>query len=67
MSPEEKANYHQKAKDGPTFIKEERCDTRGVPLTWKAREEQNKISEKDQLMQKVEDMVSYFANQGSMS
>lgn len=67
MSPEEKASYHQKAKDGggTTFIKEERCDTRGVPLNWKEREEQKKISEKDHLLQKVEDMISYFATQGS--
>ncbi|EFX62966.1 hypothetical protein DAPPUDRAFT_336128, partial [Daphnia pulex] len=68
LSPEEKASYHQKAKDGggTTFIKEERCDTRGVPLNWKEREEQKKISEKDHLLQKVEDMISYFATQGTL-
>ena len=67
MSPEEKASYNQKAKEGSTFVKEERCDTRGVPLVFKEREEQKKISEKDEVLQKVEDMISYFVTQGSMA
>ena len=66
LSPEEKAKYHQIAREGSTFVKEERCDTRGVPLNLKEKEEQKKISEKDQVLQKVEDMVSYFATQESM-
>lgn len=31
----------------------------------KAKEEQKKVSEKDELLQRVEDMVSYLATQGS--
>ncbi|XP_032783335.1 protein maelstrom homolog [Daphnia magna] len=66
LSSEEKAKYHQKAKDGDGLVKEERCDTRGVPLNLKAKEEQKKVSEKDELLQRVEDMVSYLATQGTL-
>lgn len=48
------------------MIKEEKLDTRGVPLAWKEREEQKKIIEKTQIFQKIEDLVSYLHGQGSM-
>lgn len=47
-------------------MKEEKLDTRGVPISWKEREEEKKIMEKSQIFQKIEDMVKYFSTQESM-
>lgn len=65
LTTEQKAVYNQRAKGGP-LIKEEKLDTRGVPLAWKEREEQKKIIEKTQIFQKIEDLVSYLHSQESM-
>jgi protein maelstrom len=66
LTTEQKAVYNQRAKGGP-MIKEEKLDTRGVPLAWKEREEQKKIIEKSQVFQKIEDLVAYLHGQGSMA
>ena len=65
LTTEQKAVYNQRAKGGP-LVKEEKMDTRGVPIAWKEREEQKKVIEKSQVFQKIEDMVSYFAAQESI-
>ncbi|XP_046647608.1 protein maelstrom homolog isoform X1 [Daphnia pulicaria] len=65
LTTEQKAVYNQRAKGGP-MIKEEKLDTRGVPLAWKEREEQKKIIEKSQVFQKIEDLVAYLHGQGTL-
>lgn len=62
LTTDEKAVYNSRAK-GVTPVKEEKLDTRGVPIAWKEREEQQKITEKSQVFQKIEDMVSYLHTQ----
>jgi hypothetical protein len=64
MTKEQKDMYQQRAKGTPK-IKEEKYDTRGVPLSWKEKEEQRKRDMKQQVFQKIEDMISFFDNSGS--
>ena len=65
LTSEQKAVYNQRAKGGP-LVKEEKLDTRGVPIAWKEREEKQKVVEKFQVFQKIEGMVSYYADQNSI-
>ena len=65
MSEEQKNVYKQK---GHAFHvkKEEKFDTLGVNLEWKANEESKKLSMKMESFRKVENMISYLALHDSM-
>ena len=46
MTKEQKDVYNARAKGMPVIKKEEKYDTRGVPLSWKEKEEQRKKDKK---------------------
>ena len=65
MTREQKEVYNQRAKGRSVVKKEEKYDTRGVPLSWKEKEEQRMRDMKQQVFQKIEDMVSFYHHAGS--
>lgn len=65
MTPEEKAVYNQRAKKTEPGVKHEKCDTRGVPISFREREEQDKQQVKMKALQEVEQMVSNLSALGS--
>lgn len=65
FSAEEKAVYNQRAKNVTAEVKTEKLDTRGVPISWKEKEEQTKQQLKMNALKEVEDIVAKFYAQGS--
>ena len=66
MTKEQKDVYNARAKGMPVIKKEEKYDTRGVPLSWKEKEEQRKKDMKRQAFEQIEEMVSFFHHAGSI-
>ena len=66
MTKEQKDVCNARAKGMPVIKKEEKYDTRGVPLSWKEKEEQRKKDMKRQAFEQIEEMVSFFHHAGSI-